>query len=117
MMDSGFAAKVRSEAPKVRRDGSQGQGRSEAEHAAPGYPTKQGRALKRAIDTRSVTIAVGPSGLKPSNFIPSGNALRARHWLPYLRAFGAHFRAFGAHFPRFGAHFPRLRRLLWTFEA
>ena len=76
----GFASKVRSEvlkvlrvgsnATKVRRDGSQGQGRSEAEHAAPGYPTKRGRALKRAIYTRSVTIAVGPSGLKPSNFVP-----------------------------------------------
>jgi hypothetical protein len=33
--------------------------------------------------------SVGPSGLNPLLFDPSGSALRARHWLPYRRASGA----------------------------
>ncbi len=51
------------EAPKVRRDGSQGQVRSEASTRPLDHLQSKG-ALKRAKDTRSSTISVGPSGLK-----------------------------------------------------
>ncbi len=51
------------EAPKVRRDGSQGQVRSEASTRPLDHLQKQG-SPERAKDTRSSTISVGPSGLK-----------------------------------------------------
>ncbi len=51
------------EAPKVRRDGSQGQVRSEASTRPLDHLQKQG-SPERAKDTWSSMISVGPSGLK-----------------------------------------------------
>ena len=89
-----FASKVQSEHRKVRRAGSQGQGRSEAEHAAPGIIRQSEGALKGPKPAVQHDFC---RPFRPETLLyPIQGLCFACPWLPYLRAFSA---------------------LLWTFEA